>query len=797
MHTSIKYLAASALCAVLVSGTVQAQTTSKNYVQTLSPKEGMNASGVQDYKNTPSKMHNTIQYFDGLGRPAQTVNRAVTPAGKDLVTHFWIDFAGRKGRDYLPYEDTSAEVLGAFKNGAETRQDDFYGLLKNDGAAYTNTRFERSPLNRPMQTASPGLDWEIGSGHEKDYAYRGNTAEENVRWWQISSGQPASFAPYGVNTLIVLSTKDEQENEVLEYKDLQGRVVLKKVQAPGAQSAAHTGWACTYYVYDDWGSLRFVIPPKAVELMDMAKDWKKAIQDKNFVNEFLFAYKYDARRRMVEKKVPGADWIYMVYDERDRLVLTQDGNHKEVKVEDVGGSSISVNKYQQKSYKISSTGSVSLLPGFEFSAGMEGEFFVSQTGSSIPGTWHFTKYDALDRPVLTGEVALYGNRTEVQAALDAHGTKNEAYVGSVSGSLLGYSNIAYPSTAISMSNILSVNYYDTCENPEAADNKFEYYLTLGYTADSDYPYVKGQLTGTGVKALGGGNYDWLYTIYYYDDKLRNILSVSDNLLDGKDIVATKYHFDGRIDKVERKHSNADSPTDPNYKQTTLLETYVYDNAGRVKEVKHSIDGATPVSLVNNTYNPIGELTQKKLNGTAQTIDYKYNIRGWLTHMNNGTDLSGNDGFGMELKYNTVSSEIDNEGIFNGNISAMIWRNGGEVIEGRAYLYDYDRMDRLTAATYKEKEGTTWTSANTYNVDIGYDLNGNIETLNRWGIGEAGAGLIDFLKYTYANGNNSNRLESVLDAEDKQSGFIDGNTQGNDYSYDRNGSLILDKNKGIT
>ena len=39
--------------------------------------------------------------------------------------------------------------------------------------------------------------------------------------------------------------------------------------------------------------------------------------------------RYDARGRMVAKKLPGAGWSYYVYDKGDRLVLTQDGNQRE------------------------------------------------------------------------------------------------------------------------------------------------------------------------------------------------------------------------------------------------------------------------------------------------------------------------------------------------------------------------------------------------------------------------------------------------------------------------------------
>ncbi|MFZ5971144.1 MAG: hypothetical protein ACOYXA_06095 [Bacteroidota bacterium] len=48
------------------------------------------------------------------------------------------------------------------------------------------------------------------------------------------------------------------------------------------------------------------------------------------LDNWAFQYQYDGRRRMIGKKVPGADWVWMVYDDRDRLVLTQDGEQRKV-----------------------------------------------------------------------------------------------------------------------------------------------------------------------------------------------------------------------------------------------------------------------------------------------------------------------------------------------------------------------------------------------------------------------------------------------------------------------------------
>jgi hypothetical protein len=71
-------------------------------------------------------------------------------------------------------------------------------------------------------------------------------------------------------------------------------------------------------------------------------------------------------------------------------------------------------------------------------------------------------------------------------------------------------------------------------------------------------------------------------------------------------------------------------------------------------------------LSKNEYNELGQLIDKKLHSTnsnatdaKQSVDYRYNIRGWLTSINNAavtseaqTNDDTGDLFGMELGYNT-------------------------------------------------------------------------------------------------------------------------------------------------
>jgi len=84
------------------------------------------------------------------------------------------------------------------------------------------------------------------------------------------------------------------------------------------------------------------------------------------------------------------------------------------------------------------------------------------------------------------------------------------------------------------------------------------------------------------------------------------------------------------------------------------------------------------------------------------------------------------------------------------------------------------------------------------VSVGYDKNGNITGLNRKGHTNAGAtsfGTMDNLVYTYQT--TSNQLKKVLDNGNDTYGFKDGVNQTTEFTYDGNGNMVTDANKGIT
>lgn len=481
--------------------------------------------------------------------------------------------------------------------------------------------------------------------------------------------------------------------------------------------------------------------------------------------KFAFLYKYDDRKRMTHKKVPGADWVYMVYDDRDRLVMTQDGNQR----------------------------------------------------TKSTREWTFTKYDVLNRPVLTG---IYldaenkdqaGMQTKVNDFYIAAENNSDEWFEVTGGTVHGYTNQSFPNVS-SEGQYLTVSYYD--------DYSF---TSLIGTSESDYQYdnsrlvasgndegqedqaftrVKGQMTGSRIKNLGTN--EWMWSVTYYDDRYRTIQVIAQNSKGGLDKITSVYDFSGKVLRTKTDHAITGATPIATTRKLT------YDHAGRLLQTEHHTNNKQVV-LTKNQYNEIGQLVTKKLHSEddgesfKQNVDYRYNIRGWLSRINH-SDLGEADGgpkdyFGMELGYNTEIGVGASSLQYNGNISAIKYStNQGlginidsedPILEAteRGYAFEYDPMNRLTEAAHRERT-LAWSPTTAYREGaLQYDLNGNILHLDRKG--KVGSDMDD-LAYTY----NGNRLMQVTDAENVLEGFKDGNVSGDDYLYDANGNMITDRNKNI-
>ena len=639
-----KYMFMALLCYAL---TTAAQDASHNYVRTRSMLDEMGG-----------KYLDKVEYFDGLGRPFQTVLKKVTASNSNLVTLQEYDVAGRAVNSWLPIVSSAEYVApAAFKSSAPSN----YG---NDSRPYGQPVYEASPLNRTVKEYGPGAAWHGGHSVNTDYLANStaNAQLNCINYGVSSAGALTSNGSYASGQLSVVKTTDEDLNVSYTFTDKMGHVVLSR-QMKGSET--HD----TYYVYDDKSNLCFVLQPM--------------YQSSANLDQYAFQYKYDGRNRCIWKKLPGAGYMEMVYDNADRLVFSQDGNQRAL----------------------------------------------------TSGNWTYYKYDGLNRlteqGVCTNKVTTSGTTVHIRNYYDNYAFRAQA----------GFNNSNFPD--------------------DASGNG------------------KGALTASVATVLGSSNK--IYTAHYYDIKGRVVKTVQSNPLGGYDVAATVYTFTNKPATVTHTHTASGKTT------RTEVYTYSYDHADRLLKVEHTL-GGTKITLADYAYDNLGRLQSKSLHGSATNkLTYAYNVRGWLTGIS-GTKFTQN------LYYNTGNGTAR----YNGSISSMTWKAGNESTV-RGYKFTYDGLDRLLNATYGETAGINANTDRFSENVTAYDKNGNIKTLQRYGqTAASGYGLIDNLTFTLA-GNLLNRVDDAAAASAYGGGFEfkDGVKQANEYTYDSNGNLTKDLNKGIS
>ncbi|AFD06646.1 RHS repeat-associated core domain protein [Solitalea canadensis DSM 3403] len=548
---------AAAYCTPLAA----APSANQNYILTNTIK----VPGIIDEAGLANRstceISQTIQYFDGLGRPLQTVQTKGSPLFNDIVQPFEYDAFGREAKKYLPYV---GGTNGSYKTDALTAGagvGNFYSLTGQNypstGCPFAETQFEASPLNRVEQQGAAGEAWQLlnaaitESGHTIKTEYGTNVANE-VKLWALKAdgtGATATATFYEPNQLYKTTLTDENGNKTIEYKDKEGKVVLKQAE----------GGLQTQYVYDDFGNLRYVIPP-AVTATTITEN------DATF-NELIYAYHYDGRQRVVEKKIPAKGWEFIVYNKLDQVVLTQDAVQRAKSADE----------------------------------------------------WLFTKYDALGRVIMTGLYKDGGDitvltsnvkRLDLQSQVDA---QTNLWETRTTGD---YSNNSFP---ISISDTYTVNYYD---NYAFTGNPF------GGPTGTQSLMTRSLLTGTKVKVLDGGT-TYLWTVNFYDKEGRVIQSKSSNYLSGQDVVDNTYDFPGQIQLTKRTHTvSGKAPLEitTRYEYDHMgrrIDTY--EKIGSASEV------LLASYKYNELGQQIKKQLHSENNGSSylQTVDYAYNVRGWL------------------------------------------------------------------------------------------------------------------------------------------------------------------------
>ena len=786
-------------------------------IPNVTTEEGLNSLSVIGRQTLRS---NT--YLDGLGRLVQNVSKEVTPDEQDAVKTVLYDDMGRRSIEYLGYNAGTHD--GVFKTNPITAVEGFY---KNEGTKdhatdrypYAQVNYEPSPLNRSFKSFAPGKSW-VGQAKGGETQVRTNNANE-VRKWQVNNdlnaaevttGQevltlsalegnrtqyqaqqkiiltegfmipaaspsvvleinpgdqnkpiPADY--YAAGELLVVTATDEDGKVTETYTNKYGQVILKRAKVDA------TTWAETYNIYNQFNQLSYVLSPEAVKtLKNNQWQWEYNGHDvREEVMRLSYRYYYDARGRAIIKEVPNAGKTVVVYDDLDRPILTQNARQR------------------------------------------------------LEGKWDFVKYDSLSRPVVSGVYTDTETRANLQTTLDQGFISTYPrfeHFDTTETAHHYYTNATFPKENLE---VLSVNYYDDYRWQQIQAG-FELNSEFGtITGTTYFKQVLGAPTAGKVKRLDGSG-KFMFSAIYYDERGRVKQTLSENHKEGIDVAVQEYQFDGQVKQTVMKHQRKISGT--HYENHYIQQWMKYDHVGRVTEAYHKITdtytyrtvgdalnetGFDPEPISKAEYNRLGQVIQSKvganhLGQALQTIDYKFNIRGWLTHLNDAhlsTQSQDNDLFGFELKYESGGTNQ----YFNGNIAQMRWKSALDGVQ-RKYDYEYDGLDRLKKAIYSDDDAQT--QAN-FTVDGGagasgiqYDLNGNILRLRRFGLPQAGGvfDVIDDLSYHY----QGNQLLGVDDATDETvvngdaKDFRDDHkyaTHGQEYHYDENGNLTSDKNKHIT
>jgi len=638
----IKFLLSSIALLWMTPALSQVPSINQNYVMESQVRVAGKTLESQLTGLPVGDVNRTIQYFDGLGRSLQTVQWKASPLLRDLITPVAYDAFGREEKKYLPYSGTVASSNGSYKAAGLTEQNAFYidptnpagwaapgvTMIPNN-TAFSKTVFEASPLNRVLEQGAPGAVWQPAAtrtatgGRTAVINYSANIANE-VKLWTITASGASATSVYLPGKLYKTISKDEnwvsgKTGTVEEFKDFDGHVVLKRIWETEAASLS------TYYVYDGLGNLRYVIPPAVT-----VSAFTEAVTDVPF-NQFIYAYHYDGRKRLTEKKLPGKGWEYLLYNKLDQVVGSQDALQR----------------------------------------------------AKAPQEWTITKYDGLGRVALTGiythpsSTANTPYRDALQTVLNNQTLLWEIRVATGNG----YSGQSWPQSGILTT--LTLNFYGDYTVP-GLPAVAPYNVSSGYSS-----MIKGLPTVSLTNVLGTTHMLW--KVNYYDNKAQIVRSIQQHYKGGTlvvgnyDDVSTTYSFPGEVlTSIRRHYVNG-------VEQLYVANRFTYDQVGRAKDVyqKTGDNAATAnaeILLSRNNYNEVGQLMSKGLHSTnlltpafAQTVTYAYNSRGWLKSQSAPL-------FSQNLKYEDVITGVISQ--YNGNISRQEWGTG------RFYNYRYDGLNRL-------------------------------------------------------------------------------------------------------
>ena len=601
----------------------------------------------------------------------------------------------------------------------------------------------------------------------------------NVDYWLVKVGAPVAGTPQSVciawqiQPVVVLVTDPiiQETQATIISKEIQAAItnqlnqcILNNTDAVSAEytnqcvnSKINDKFTITYqvfdgqytlYYYDRSGHLVKTVPPAGVVLLDASLP-DVLSRTTHPSHKLITTYKYNSFNQLTEQCTPDGGKSVFYYDAIGKLRFSQNAQQ------------------------------------------------------AVDGTYSYTKYDYLARPIEVGKALL-------PTGIAFSTLNNTTYT----------DDATFPLQPASPApQILSEQTY-TVYSAEAGHVS---YLGNGQRYLQNRVSYTYAFSPTGDRAVTfysydpHGNVEWI--VQEIPGFMRATIGYEYDLISNK-VLKVKYN-EGLIDQY--------------------FHRYEYDADNRITGAFTSHDNKLWDKDASYQYYKHGPLKRTGLGEDhIQGLDYAYTIQGWLKGLNtptlsntldpgaDGNTTAGskfaNDEYGMVLGYYTddfkrtgsvYNSDASNtlallsdKPLYNGNITSWVSRiqkeytdaNFGNVSNNytTGQLFQYDLLNRIKASDLKSYNGTTYGDpfgvTNAFQTSYSFDENGNLTSLQRK---EGTATLMDDFTYTYdidANSKlNNNKLLYVTDAGVSTASTTDLETQSaGNYLYDKIGNLTHDE-----
>lgn len=270
----------SLLLVLLVHGGTFAQSSSKNYVQTKSFLDDAGSTFLRH-----------IDYYDELGYVAETVDVGCNTSQTPIVVKTDYTSQIKPLYQWAPVPATGLDYINDVSDATYSTYSDWPAYSENEYDDYQELTTSWKPGCAWIESAVTVTRKVVPAGVVRRYSVSadGSLSDDGTY-------------PYGI--LTCTTTTDEDGRSVTVYTNVHENTILER---RGADND-------TYYVYDDYGRLSYVLPPMCQQCSTSA------------MSKYWYKYTYDDRGRCIEKQLPGCAAVKYWYDEADRIQSEQDGH---------------------------------------------------------------------------------------------------------------------------------------------------------------------------------------------------------------------------------------------------------------------------------------------------------------------------------------------------------------------------------------------------------------------------------------------------------------------------------------